>query len=155
MIIYADPYGSIKIKFPVLIRNTDQCRSMSVILKYFVNVILNTYPCQHFWVLIFYHTWDNLKFWHGVLFLSTKERWFTGIPPIDRVSSLWKNHGNLEDEKYFFQTWKNHGIWKKPPKPGKIMEFGKLNLDKSWNFVSNLKLRESNFCALRAHFKYP
>ncbi len=38
-----------------------------------------------------------------------------------RVSSLWKNHGNLENEKNFFQTWKNHGIWKN--QPGKIMEF--------------------------------
>ena len=28
----------------------------------------------------------------------------------NRVSSLWKNHGNLEKEKNFFQTWKNHGI---------------------------------------------
>ncbi len=63
----------------------------------------------------------------------------------DRVSSLWKNHGNLENEKNFFQTWKYHGIWKKPQKPGKIMEFRKINLEKSWNFVSDLKLYESNF----------
>ncbi len=34
-----------------------------------------------------------------------------------RVSSLWKNHGNLENEKNFFQTWKNYGIWKKPASP--------------------------------------
>ncbi len=31
------------------------------------------------------------------------------------------------------------------------MEFGKINLEKSWNFVSDLKLCESNFsCATRA-----
>ncbi len=38
-----------------------------------------------------------------------------------------------------FQTWKNHGIWKKPQKPGKIMEFEKIDLEKSWNFFSDLK----------------
>ncbi len=62
-----------------------------------------------------------------------------------RVSSLWKNHGNLENEKNFFQAWKNHGIWKKPQKPGKIMEFEKINLEKSWNFASDLRHCETNF----------
>ncbi len=65
--------------------------------------------------------------------------------PKYRVSSLWKNHGNLENEKNFFQTWKNHGIWKKPQKPGKIMEFEKINLEKSWNFFSDFKHCEINF----------
>ncbi len=32
------------------------------------------------------------------------------LSPGTGVSSLWKNHGNLENEKNFFQTWKNHGI---------------------------------------------
>ncbi len=70
-----------------------------------------------------------------------------------RVSSLWKNHGNLENEKNFFQTWKNHGISKKPQKPGKIMEFRKINLEKSWNFVSDLKLCESNFLRAKRAFQ--
>ncbi len=35
------------------------------------------------------------------------------------------------------------------------MEFRKINLEKSWNFVSDLKLDESNFFTRYAHFKYP
>ncbi len=35
------------------------------------------------------------------------------------------------------------------------MEFEKINLEKSWNFVCDLKHYETNFCALRMHFKYP
>ncbi len=69
-----------------------------------------------------------------------------------RVSSLWKNHGNLENEKNFFQTWKNHGIWKEDQKPGKIMEFEKIHLEKSWNFFSDLKHCQWNqFFARFAH----
>ncbi len=44
----------------------------------------------------------------------------------------------------------NHGIWKKPQKPGKIMECEKVNLEKSWNFASDFKHFTANFlCATR------
>ncbi len=63
-----------------------------------------------------------------------------------RVSSLWKNHGNLEYEQNLFQTWKSHGILKKLQKSGKNHGFEKKNnLEKSWNFVSDSKHCETHF----------
>ncbi len=64
-----------------------------------------------------------------------------GFPASGKIMETWKM------KKTFYQIWKNHGIWEKPQKPGKIMEFRKINLEKSWNFVSDLKLYESNFFA--------
>ena len=71
-----------------------------------------------------------------------------------RVSSLWKNDGNLENEKKLFadlekswnlekapKTWKNHGIWKN--QPGKITEFFQW-FETLWN----------QFSAPRLHFTY-
>ena len=49
--------------------------------------------------------------------LGSVPRQISGFP------TAWKIMENLENEKCIFQTWKNHGIWKK----AKIME-------KSWNF---------------------
>ena len=69
-----------------------------------------------------------------------------------RVSSLWKYHGNLENEKTFSRPGKimefekspknleNHGFWQ--IEPGKIMEF--------WQWFETL---ENQFFVLRAHFK--
>ncbi len=73
----------------------------------------------------------------------------SGFPASGKIMETWKTKKNL------FQTWKNHGIWKKPRKPGKIMEFEKINLEKSWNFVNFLKRCETNFrSALRAFQVY-
>ena len=46
----------------------------------------------------------------------------------------WKIMENLENEKSIFQTWKNHGILKKKPNHGKIMEFENTSMEKSWKF---------------------
>ncbi len=64
-------------------------------------------------------------------------------------------------EQHDLKTFSRPGtswIWKKPQKPGKIVELKKKNLGKTWNFFSDLKHCETNWsCAsrtLRAHFKY-
>ncbi len=55
-----------------------------------------------------------------------------GFQPLEKSWKPWKL-------KKLFQTWKNHGFWKKPQKPGKTMEFKKHQPGKIllviWNSV--------------------
>ncbi len=63
----------------------------------------------------------------------------------------WKIMENLENEKSIFQTWKNHGFWKKGQNHGKIMEFQDTSVEKSWNFfLSCTHIIQKKF-ALHAH----
>ncbi len=47
----------------------------------------------------------------------------------------WKIMENLENEKSIFQTWKNHGIWKRGQNHGKVMEFQNISMEKSWGKI--------------------
>ncbi len=58
-------------------------------------------------------------------------------------------------KKTFSRPGKIMEFEKSPKKPGKIMEFEKSNLEKSWNFVSDLKLCESNFFRAMRTFHVP
>ena len=58
------------------------------------------------------------------------DRLTAGFPASGKIMETWK-------KKKKFQTWKNHGIWKKPQKPG-IMEFEKVNMEKILEFFQRV-----------------
>ncbi len=52
----------------------------------------------------------------------------------------WKIMENLENEKSIFQTWKNHGIWKKGPKSWKnhgISKYPRISIS-YWHIVYSI-----------------
>ena len=89
-------------------------------------------------------SWSNCQDLLGTKNVSSKYQ-VPGFP------AAWKIMENLENENSIFQTWKNHGIWKKAQNHGKIMEFQNTSMEKSWkNVLSCTRIIQKKF-ALRAH----
>ncbi len=73
----------------------------------------------------------------------------SGFPASGKIMETWKM------KKTFSRPGKIMEFEKSKKKPGKIMEFEKIYLEKSWNFVSDLKLCESNFSRAARVFQVP